>query len=260
MTAGRASVGILPLPDGADPQPWWPMMLAKNQSTPDRGQAALRGGRYRPRAPIEALAVAQCPLEETGQDRSLLVVEASGGRPVACGRHHSGSRLSFSSTSVQEPVHRPLHDAGQDERLEPLQERRDEVDADGDEQDPVQLVVVDATGAREPVDDDVRRHAENTPGPMTRSPTLATASRTTTPILSPSTRSRSQRRNTNHGSSPTSRPGHPSRRATACARGDGRLRRSSLHTFAASRSLCSSLTRPPAPSATRRSRRTSGTC
>ena len=28
VTAGRASVGVLPLPDGGDPQPWWPMMLA----------------------------------------------------------------------------------------------------------------------------------------------------------------------------------------------------------------------------------------
>src|SRR5215831_3528666 len=27
VTAGRAVVGILPLPDGGDPQPWWPMML-----------------------------------------------------------------------------------------------------------------------------------------------------------------------------------------------------------------------------------------
>ena len=34
VTAGRAVVGILPLPDGGDPQPWWPMMLAKDPKHP----------------------------------------------------------------------------------------------------------------------------------------------------------------------------------------------------------------------------------
>jgi chorismate mutase/prephenate dehydratase len=76
--AGRASVGVLPLPDGADPQPWWPMMLTRDPKRP-RVVARLpfgAGDTVRG-APLEALAVAQCVLEDTGADRSLLVIEAT---------------------------------------------------------------------------------------------------------------------------------------------------------------------------------------
>jgi chorismate mutase / prephenate dehydratase len=78
VTAGRAVVGILPLPDGGDPQPWWPMMLAKDPKHP-RVVARLPfgAGETVRGAPIEALVVAQSPLEETGRDRSLLVIEAT---------------------------------------------------------------------------------------------------------------------------------------------------------------------------------------
>ena len=78
VTAGRASVGVLPLPDGGDPQPWWPMMLAKDPKHP-RVVARLpfAAGETVRGASLEALAVAQCALEETGRDRSLLVVEAT---------------------------------------------------------------------------------------------------------------------------------------------------------------------------------------
>jgi chorismate mutase / prephenate dehydratase len=78
VTAGRAVVGILPLPDGGDPQPWWPMMLAKDPKHP-RVVARLPfgSGETVRGAPIEAFVVAQSPLEETGRDRSLLVIEAT---------------------------------------------------------------------------------------------------------------------------------------------------------------------------------------
>ncbi len=78
VTSGRAVVGVLPLPDGADPQPWWPMMMAKDPKHP-RVVARLpfgAGDTVRG-APLEALAVAQCPPEETERDRSLLVIEAT---------------------------------------------------------------------------------------------------------------------------------------------------------------------------------------
>jgi chorismate mutase/prephenate dehydratase len=78
VLSGRATVGVLPLPGDGDEQPWWPMLLSKDNAHP-RVVARLpfgagdtiRGG------PLEALAVAQCPTEETGRDRSLLVVEAT---------------------------------------------------------------------------------------------------------------------------------------------------------------------------------------
>jgi chorismate mutase / prephenate dehydratase len=78
VTAGRAAVGVLPLPDGADPQPWWPMLLAKDPKHP-RVVARLPfgAGETVRGAPLEALVVAQCPVEDTGRDRSLLAIEAT---------------------------------------------------------------------------------------------------------------------------------------------------------------------------------------
>jgi chorismate mutase-like protein len=76
VTAGRAVVGILPLPDGGDPQPWWPMMLARDPKHPRIvARLPFGAGDTVRGAPVEALALAQSPLEETGRDRSLLVVE-----------------------------------------------------------------------------------------------------------------------------------------------------------------------------------------
>jgi chorismate mutase len=77
VLAGRATVGVLPMPGDGEEQPWWPMLMSKDSRHP-RVVARLpfgagetvRGG------PIEALAVAQCPPEQTGRDRSLAVVEA----------------------------------------------------------------------------------------------------------------------------------------------------------------------------------------
>jgi hypothetical protein len=54
------------------------MMLAKDPKHPRIvARLPFGAGDTVRGAPIEALAVAQCPLEETGQDRSLLVVEAT---------------------------------------------------------------------------------------------------------------------------------------------------------------------------------------
>ncbi|MEA2781165.1 MAG: chorismate mutase / prephenate dehydratase [Rhodospirillaceae bacterium] len=78
VLGGRATVGVLPLPGDGDDQPWWPMLLSKDAKHPrvvsrlpfGAGET-VRGG------PIEAFAVAQCPAESTGRDRSLLVVETT---------------------------------------------------------------------------------------------------------------------------------------------------------------------------------------
>jgi chorismate mutase/prephenate dehydratase len=77
VLSGRATVGVLPLPGDGDEQPWWPMLLS-NDNTHPRIVARLpfgAGDTIRGN-PLEAFAVAQCPAEETGRDRSLLVVEA----------------------------------------------------------------------------------------------------------------------------------------------------------------------------------------
>jgi chorismate mutase/prephenate dehydratase len=78
LATGGASVGVLPLPDSNDVQPWWPMLLGHDAKRP-RVVARLpfgsgetvRGG------PLEALAIAAIPVEATGNDRTLLVIEAT---------------------------------------------------------------------------------------------------------------------------------------------------------------------------------------
>jgi chorismate mutase/prephenate dehydratase len=78
LATGGASVGVLPLPQESDTQPWWPLLLGQDAKRP-RVVARLpfgsgetvRGG------PLEALAVAPIPVEATGHDRTLLVIEAT---------------------------------------------------------------------------------------------------------------------------------------------------------------------------------------
>ncbi len=79
LATGRASVGVLPLPDSDDTQPWWPMLLGHDAKRP-RVVARLPfgSGETARGAPVEALVVASIPVESTGRDRTLLVIEATG--------------------------------------------------------------------------------------------------------------------------------------------------------------------------------------
>lgn len=72
---GRATIGVLPLPQPDDPQPWWPMLLSNDADTP-RIIARL------PFVPgeltnstTEAFVVGRGTPETGGRDRSLIVVE-----------------------------------------------------------------------------------------------------------------------------------------------------------------------------------------
>jgi chorismate mutase-like protein len=78
LATGGASVGVLPLPDSNDVQPWWPMLLGQDAKRP-RVVARLPfgSGETVRGAPLEALAVAPIPVEATGADRTLLVIEAT---------------------------------------------------------------------------------------------------------------------------------------------------------------------------------------
>lgn len=79
LAAGRASVGVLPIPDADDPQPWWPSLLSHDAKRP-RVVARLPfgSGETVRGAPLEAFAVAPVAPEATGRDRTLLIVEAGG--------------------------------------------------------------------------------------------------------------------------------------------------------------------------------------
>jgi len=78
LATGAASVGVLPLPESNDTQPWWPMLLGQDAKRP-RVVARLPfgSGETVRGAPLEALAVAPSPVEATGRDRTLLVIEAA---------------------------------------------------------------------------------------------------------------------------------------------------------------------------------------
>ncbi len=78
VTEGQATVGVLPLPESDDAEPWWPSLASDSNSTP-RIVARL------PFASMEAppgngavgLAVAMIPQEESGLDHGYLVVETA---------------------------------------------------------------------------------------------------------------------------------------------------------------------------------------
>jgi chorismate mutase-like protein len=75
---GQASVGVLPLPREDEREPWWPVLVSRDANQP-RVIARLpfgalgnvRGGS------AEALVIGRMAPEETGRDRSLLVVEST---------------------------------------------------------------------------------------------------------------------------------------------------------------------------------------
>src|SRR5262249_21359481 len=82
LAAGRASVGVLPIPDADDPQPWWPSLLSHDAKRP-RVVARLPfgSGETVRGAPLEAFAVAPVAAEATGRDRTLLSWGAGGRLP-----------------------------------------------------------------------------------------------------------------------------------------------------------------------------------
>jgi chorismate mutase-like protein len=75
VSEGRAAIGVLPLPQQDDPNPWWPMLLASDADAP-RVIARLP---FVPGALTstdqEAFVIGRAPLEASGNDRSLIVIE-----------------------------------------------------------------------------------------------------------------------------------------------------------------------------------------
>lgn len=80
VSEGGAAVGILPLPQEGDPDPWWRHLVSHNDDAPRiiarlpfgaRGNARGDGG--------GALVVGRAAPQETGADRTLFAVEATAG-------------------------------------------------------------------------------------------------------------------------------------------------------------------------------------
>ena len=111
VTDGEATVGVLPLPRDDDEDPWW-RVLSRDDGARPRIVARLPFAAPAARSDHdEALAVALLPHEESGEDRSYLVLEA--GEPIS--RSSLVSRFAEAGLAVvdiclwsDEPVHR-LH-------------------------------------------------------------------------------------------------------------------------------------------------------
>jgi hypothetical protein len=76
VTDGQAAIGVLPMPEEEDADPWWRHLLSTHDAAPRviarlpfgaRGNARPGGG--------DALAIGSFPEQETGRDRTLIVAE-----------------------------------------------------------------------------------------------------------------------------------------------------------------------------------------
>jgi chorismate mutase-like protein len=76
VAEGEATVGVLPLPAAEEPDPWWRHLLGPDARAP-RIVARLPFAGAAPRGGAEAFAIARGPLEATGRDRSLVVIESA---------------------------------------------------------------------------------------------------------------------------------------------------------------------------------------
>jgi chorismate mutase-like protein len=111
---GSATVGILPVPQEGDREPWWPFLVSRDETQP-RVIARLPFG-----APgnvrgedVQALVVGRVAQEETGRDCSLFAIETAG-EVSRGGMRDALAAASLPPLSVQawrdpNDASRPLH-------------------------------------------------------------------------------------------------------------------------------------------------------
>ena len=76
VTEGEAAIGVLPIPEEEEPQPWWRHMLSSNDHTPQVVARLPFGGRGNARSEgADALAIGHSAQQATGRDRTLFVIE-----------------------------------------------------------------------------------------------------------------------------------------------------------------------------------------
>lgn len=78
VTEGQASVGILPMPQEGDPDPWWRHLLSHDRNAPRVIARLPFGARGNARGGAEALAIGRGAQQPTGADRTLLAAESAG--------------------------------------------------------------------------------------------------------------------------------------------------------------------------------------
>ncbi|MBX3456062.1 chorismate mutase [Ferrovibrio sp.] len=79
LSAEPAGVGVMPLPEDGERDPWWPMLANRGADTPR--VVGLLPFIPNPRgrlADLGAFLIARCPAEASGEDRSLVALRLAG--------------------------------------------------------------------------------------------------------------------------------------------------------------------------------------
>jgi chorismate mutase len=112
VTENHATLGVLPVPESDDKDPWWRLLASDSEGTPRiiarvpfvSMEPALADG-------VEGLAIALAPQEDSGGDRSYLVVEL----PEPLSRDALSDQLTAAGFEVRDikhwelPSDQPLH-------------------------------------------------------------------------------------------------------------------------------------------------------
>jgi chorismate mutase / prephenate dehydratase len=78
MTEGGASIGVLPIPQDGDKDPWWPQLVSADPQTPRVVARLPFGLPGNARAGgLQAFAIGRGAPEPTGADRTLLIIDTS---------------------------------------------------------------------------------------------------------------------------------------------------------------------------------------
>jgi chorismate mutase/prephenate dehydratase len=78
VTEGQASIGVLPMPQEGEADPWWRHLLSKDENAPRVVARLPFGARGNARSDgADALAIGRAGQEETGADRTLLMTESA---------------------------------------------------------------------------------------------------------------------------------------------------------------------------------------
>jgi chorismate mutase / prephenate dehydratase len=75
VTEGQAAIGVLPMPEEEDPDPWWRNLVSIDGNAPRVVARLPFGARGNCRFDGDALAIGRGPQAETGRDRSLFAIE-----------------------------------------------------------------------------------------------------------------------------------------------------------------------------------------
>ena len=74
---GTATVGVVPLPQDGEAEPWWPLLVGAGENAPSVvTRLPFVANDTRPAEPEGALAIARMTQQPTGDDVSMIVVEA----------------------------------------------------------------------------------------------------------------------------------------------------------------------------------------